>query len=138
MPEYDAIVIGTGQAGRSLALHLAAAGRKIAAAERKLVGGACVNTGGTPTKILVVAASAYAARLARRASCNVAASNRSSSRRIGGCKPCQRGEGSRQGRWSSGIAKRHTVSPARPTASSAAPRRPTAVSLEIGAPAAST
>jgi pyruvate/2-oxoglutarate dehydrogenase complex dihydrolipoamide dehydrogenase (E3) component len=65
LPEYDAIVIGTGQAGPSLALRLAGAGMKVAIAERKLVGGTCVNTGCTPTKTLV--ASAYAAHLARRA-----------------------------------------------------------------------
>jgi pyruvate/2-oxoglutarate dehydrogenase complex dihydrolipoamide dehydrogenase (E3) component len=63
--QYDAIVIGTGQAGPSLALRLADAGMKVAVAERKLVGGTCVNTGCTPTKTLV--ASAYAAQLARRA-----------------------------------------------------------------------
>ena len=65
MPDYDAIVIGTGQAGPSLALRLAGAGMKVAVAERKLVGGTCVNTGCTPTKTLV--ASAYAAHLARHA-----------------------------------------------------------------------
>ncbi len=65
MPEYDAIVIGTGQAGPSLALRLAGGGMKVAVAERKLVGGTCVNTGCTPTKTLV--ASAYAAQVARRA-----------------------------------------------------------------------
>jgi pyruvate/2-oxoglutarate dehydrogenase complex dihydrolipoamide dehydrogenase (E3) component len=64
MAQYDAIVIGTGQAGPSLALRLAGAGMKVAVAERKLVGGTCVNTGCTPTKTLV--ASAYAAQLARR------------------------------------------------------------------------
>jgi pyruvate/2-oxoglutarate dehydrogenase complex dihydrolipoamide dehydrogenase (E3) component len=65
MPEFDAIVIGTGQAGPSLAFRLAGAGIKVAVAERQLVGGTCVNTGCTPTKALV--ASAYAAQLARRA-----------------------------------------------------------------------
>jgi pyruvate/2-oxoglutarate dehydrogenase complex dihydrolipoamide dehydrogenase (E3) component len=65
MAACDAIVIGTGQAGPSLALRLAAAGMKVAVAERKLVGGTCVNTGCTPTKTLV--ASAYAAQMARRA-----------------------------------------------------------------------
>src|SRR5215469_12993401 len=65
MPDYDAIVIGTGQAGPSLALRLAGAGMKVAVAERSLVGGTCVNTGCTPTKALV--ASAYAAQVARRA-----------------------------------------------------------------------
>jgi pyruvate/2-oxoglutarate dehydrogenase complex dihydrolipoamide dehydrogenase (E3) component len=62
---YDAIVIGTGQAGPSLAGRLTAAGMTVAVVERGLFGGTCVNTGCIPTKTLV--ASAYAARLARRA-----------------------------------------------------------------------
>jgi len=61
---YDAIVIGGGQAGPPLAGRLAAAGMKVALAERHLVGGTCVNTGCMPTKTMV--ASAYAAHLARR------------------------------------------------------------------------
>jgi pyruvate/2-oxoglutarate dehydrogenase complex dihydrolipoamide dehydrogenase (E3) component len=61
---FDAIVIGTGQAGPSLASRLTAAGMTVAVVERHLVGGTCVNTGCTPTKTLV--ASAYAAHLARR------------------------------------------------------------------------
>src|SRR5579864_5862296 len=61
---YDAIVIGAGQAGPSLAVRLAGAGRKVAFIERHLFGGTCVNTGCTPTKAMV--ASAYAAHLARR------------------------------------------------------------------------
>src|SRR5262245_37750944 len=65
MADYDAIIIGTGQAGPALARRLAAAGWKVAIIERKLFGGTCVNTGCTPTKTLV--ASAYAAYLARRA-----------------------------------------------------------------------
>jgi pyruvate/2-oxoglutarate dehydrogenase complex dihydrolipoamide dehydrogenase (E3) component len=65
MAQFDAIIIGTGQAGPPLALRLAAAGMRVAIAERKLIGGTCVNTGCTPTKTLV--ASAYAARLVRRA-----------------------------------------------------------------------
>jgi pyruvate/2-oxoglutarate dehydrogenase complex dihydrolipoamide dehydrogenase (E3) component len=65
MPDFDAIIIGTGQAGPSLAFRLAGAGMKVAVVERQLVGGTCVNTGCTPTKALV--ASAYAARIARRA-----------------------------------------------------------------------
>jgi len=64
MPQFDAIVIGTGQAGPSLARRLVAAGRKVAVVERKHFGGTCVNTGCTPTKALV--ASAYAAHVARR------------------------------------------------------------------------
>ncbi len=65
MTDYDAIIIGTGQAGPALALRLAGAGMKVAVIERNLVGGTCVNTGCTPTKALV--ASAYAAQTARRA-----------------------------------------------------------------------
>ena len=62
---YDAIVIGTGQAGPSLAAELAAAGRQVAVVERHRFGGTCVNVGCTPTKALV--ASARAAHVARRA-----------------------------------------------------------------------
>ena len=62
---YDAIIIGTGQAGPSLAGRLTAAGQKVAIIERHRFGGTCVNTGCIPTKTLV--ASAYAAHMARRA-----------------------------------------------------------------------
>jgi pyruvate/2-oxoglutarate dehydrogenase complex dihydrolipoamide dehydrogenase (E3) component len=65
MANFDAIIIGTGQAGPSLAHRLAGAGMKVAIIERNRFGGTCVNTGCTPTKTLV--ASAYAAHLARRA-----------------------------------------------------------------------
>lgn len=61
---FDAIVVGAGQAGPSLAVRLAGAGWKTALVERKLFGGTCVNTGCTPTKAMV--ASAHAAHLARR------------------------------------------------------------------------
>jgi pyruvate/2-oxoglutarate dehydrogenase complex dihydrolipoamide dehydrogenase (E3) component len=63
---FDAIIIGTGQAGPYVAYRFAAAGMKVAAVERKLFGGTCVNTGCIPTKTVI--ASAYAAQLARRAS----------------------------------------------------------------------
>ena len=62
---FDAIIIGAGQAGPSLAGRLTAAGQTVAMIERKDFGGTCVNTGCMPTKTLV--ASAYAAHLARRA-----------------------------------------------------------------------
>lgn len=62
---FDAIVVGAGQAGPSLAVRLAKSGRKVAMVERKLFGGTCVNSGCTPTKAMV--ASAHAAHLARRA-----------------------------------------------------------------------
>jgi len=65
MKKYDAIIIGTGQAGPALSARLAGAGMKVAVVERKLFGGTCVNTGCIPTKTLV--ASARAAYLARRA-----------------------------------------------------------------------
>jgi pyruvate/2-oxoglutarate dehydrogenase complex dihydrolipoamide dehydrogenase (E3) component len=61
--KYDAIVIGTGQSGPSLAVRLANAGRKTAVIERKLFGGTCVNVGCVPTKTLI--ASARAAHVAR-------------------------------------------------------------------------
>ncbi|MEJ2815572.1 FAD-containing oxidoreductase [Caulobacter sp. CCG-8] len=61
---FDAIIIGAGQAGPSLAGRLTDAGWTVALVERKDVGGTCVNTGCMPTKTLV--ASAYAAHLARR------------------------------------------------------------------------
>jgi hypothetical protein len=62
---FDAIVIGTGQSGPSLAVRLAGAGRQVAIVERKHYGGTCVNDGCMPTKTLV--ASAYAAHLTRTA-----------------------------------------------------------------------
>ena len=65
MKRYDAVVIGTGQAGPSLAGRLAGSGMEVAVIERKLFGGTCVNTGCIPTKTLI--ASAHAAHLARRA-----------------------------------------------------------------------
>ncbi len=63
--QFDAVIIGTGQAGPSLANRLSQAGQKIAVIERARFGGTCVNTGCMPTKTLV--ASAYAAHHARRA-----------------------------------------------------------------------
>src|SRR5262245_44922751 len=64
-PSFDAIIIGTGQAGPSLAARLAGAGWKVAVVEKDKFGGTCVNNGCTPTKAMV--ASAYAAHVARRA-----------------------------------------------------------------------
>ncbi len=64
MKTFDAIIIGAGQAGPSLAERLSEAGQSVCLVERKLFGGTCVNTGCMPTKALV--ASAYAAHLARR------------------------------------------------------------------------
>ena len=63
---FDAIIIGTGQAGPSLAARLAESGMKTAIIEKHKFGGTCVNTGCTPTKTLV--ASARVAHLIKRAS----------------------------------------------------------------------
>jgi pyruvate/2-oxoglutarate dehydrogenase complex dihydrolipoamide dehydrogenase (E3) component len=64
MKSFDAIIIGTGQAGPSLAGRFSAAGKSVAIIERGKFGGTCVNTGCIPTKTMV--ASAYAAHVARR------------------------------------------------------------------------
>jgi pyruvate/2-oxoglutarate dehydrogenase complex dihydrolipoamide dehydrogenase (E3) component len=64
--DFDAIIIGAGQAGPSLAGRLTQAGWTVAMVERKLFGGTCVNVGCTPTKAMV--ASAHAAHIARRGS----------------------------------------------------------------------
>src|SRR6202044_412532 len=63
--QYDAIVIGAGQAGPSLAARFAGAGKSVAIIERHFFGGTCVNAGCTPTKTLI--ASARIAYDARRA-----------------------------------------------------------------------
>ena len=65
MTQYDAIIVGTGQAGKPLAGALAEAGWKTAIIEKGRVGGTCVVDGCTPTKTMV--ASARVAHLARRA-----------------------------------------------------------------------
>ncbi len=62
--QYDAIIIGAGQAGPSLAARLTAEGQQVAIIERHLFGGTCVNTGCIPTKTLV--ASAKVANMAQR------------------------------------------------------------------------
>jgi len=63
METYDAIVIGTGQAGPSLAARCAAEGLKTAVIEKDKFGGTCVNTGCTPTKAMVASArTAYVAQ----------------------------------------------------------------------------
>ena len=65
MSRFDAIILGAGQAGPSLAGRLTGAGMTVALVERHLFGGTCVNTGCMPTKTMV--ASASVAHLARRA-----------------------------------------------------------------------
>jgi len=63
--QYDVLIVGGGQAGPPLARDLAKAGKKVALAERKYLGGSCVNFGCMPTKAAI--ASARLAHLARRA-----------------------------------------------------------------------
>ena len=63
--QWDAIVIGAGQAGPALSARLAEAGLRVALVERQRVGGTCVNTGCTPSKTLI--ASAAVAHLVARA-----------------------------------------------------------------------
>src|SRR5438067_7049862 len=65
MNHYDAIIIGSGQAGNPLTKALADAGWKTALIERAFVGGTCINYGCTPTKTMFN--SARVAYLARRA-----------------------------------------------------------------------
>jgi pyruvate/2-oxoglutarate dehydrogenase complex dihydrolipoamide dehydrogenase (E3) component len=62
---YDAIIIGSGQAGKPLAIDLAKAGWRTALIERAFIGGTCINYGCTPTKTMFN--SARVAYLARRA-----------------------------------------------------------------------
>ena len=63
--KFDAIIIGTGQAGKPLSYALADLGWKVALIERAELGGSCINTGCTPTKTMV--ASAQVAHYARDA-----------------------------------------------------------------------
>src|SRR5205809_4843382 len=65
MPRYDAVVIGSGQAGNPLSQKLADQGWTVALIEKEHLGGTCVNTGCTPTKTMI--ASAQVAHYARHA-----------------------------------------------------------------------
>ncbi len=67
MPSFDAIVIGSGQAGNPLSQRLADRGWSVALVERSHLGGTCINTGCTPTKTMIASAQvAYYARDASR------------------------------------------------------------------------
>src|SRR5215470_4168070 len=67
MPRYDAVVIGSGQAGNPLSQKMADRGWSVALIEKEHLGGTCVNTGCTPTKAMIAAAQvAYYARHADR------------------------------------------------------------------------
>src|ERR1700740_3728352 len=65
MSPFDAIVIGSGQAGNPLSQKLADLGWSVALIEREHLGGTCINTGCTPTKTMI--ASAQVAHYARNA-----------------------------------------------------------------------
>src|SRR5919109_1204946 len=65
MPHFDAIVIGSGQAGNPLSQKRADHGWTVALIEKEHLGGTCVNTGCTPTKTMI--ASAQVAHYARHA-----------------------------------------------------------------------
>src|SRR5258708_28092984 len=65
MAKYDAVVIGSGQAGTPLAFKLADLGWTVALIEKEHLGGTCINTGCTPTKTMVM--SAQVAHYARNA-----------------------------------------------------------------------
>jgi pyruvate/2-oxoglutarate dehydrogenase complex dihydrolipoamide dehydrogenase (E3) component len=65
MSRYDAVVIGSGQAGNPLSQKLADQGWTVALIEKEHLGGTCINTGCTPTKTMV--ASAQVAHYARHA-----------------------------------------------------------------------
>ena len=67
MKHFDAIIIGSGQAGTPLAKKLATAGMKTALIEKRLIGGTCINDGCTPTKAMIASARmAYTARKSSR------------------------------------------------------------------------
>jgi pyruvate/2-oxoglutarate dehydrogenase complex dihydrolipoamide dehydrogenase (E3) component len=65
LDHYDAIIIGSGQAGNPLAVKFAVSGHKVALVEREHIGGSCVNVGCSPSKTME--ASARIARLVHRA-----------------------------------------------------------------------
>src|ERR1700729_131749 len=65
LEDFDAIIVGAGQAGPPLAARLAGAGQRLVIVERHLIGGTCLNVGCTPTKTMI--ASAYAAHMIGRA-----------------------------------------------------------------------
>ena len=53
MERYDALVLGTGEAGKYMAWHLGASGKRVASIERNLIGGACPNVACLPSKNVV-------------------------------------------------------------------------------------
>ncbi|MDZ7741602.1 MAG: FAD-dependent oxidoreductase [Bacteroidota bacterium] len=73
MKNYDAIIIGAGQAGKPLATFLSEKGYRVAVIEKAFAGGSCINYGCTPTKIMIASArAAFDARQAKRLGVDVA------------------------------------------------------------------
>ena len=69
---FDALIIGSGQAGPFLAAKLVESGQKVALIEREHLGGTCVNDGCTPTKTLIASArAAWSVRHAGKFGINV-------------------------------------------------------------------
>ena len=58
--DYELLILGGGKAGKTLAMDMARAGRRVAMVERGLIGGSCINIACIPTKTLVRSASATA------------------------------------------------------------------------------
>ena len=105
---FDAIIIGTGQAGPPFAVRLAASSRKTAILESKRIGGTCVNVGCIPTKTLIASARRGARRAALAADFGVV---------IDGHDQRRHGPRSRRARtrsWASPIAASPTGSAMRP------------------------
>jgi pyruvate/2-oxoglutarate dehydrogenase complex dihydrolipoamide dehydrogenase (E3) component len=50
---YDAVVLGTGEAGKYMAWHLGTSGKRVAVIERKYLGGACPNIACLPSKNVI-------------------------------------------------------------------------------------
>ena len=58
--DYELLILGGGKAGKTLAMDMARAGRRVAMVERGLIGGSCINIACIPTKTLVRSAAAAA------------------------------------------------------------------------------
>lgn len=57
--KYDAIIIGSGQAGNPLMTELAERGQTVAMIEKNELGGSCINVGCTPTKTLIASSNLH-------------------------------------------------------------------------------
>jgi pyruvate/2-oxoglutarate dehydrogenase complex dihydrolipoamide dehydrogenase (E3) component len=65
--KFDAIIIGSGQAGNPLSSALTERGWTVALIEKSYLGGTCINTGCTPTKTMIASAQvAHYARMGKK------------------------------------------------------------------------